>query len=69
MTNHWLPVISYISEAHTLVRGWNNFTILSEEDCNTLLRKNWKWGPSSLTLKPRSVDFDPAKEFVVVMQV
>jgi hypothetical protein len=31
--------------------------------------RTWSWGPSGLTLKPWSVDFDPLKESMVVMKV
>jgi hypothetical protein len=69
MQNHWKPIIGYVPKIHLLARRWISFSFLSDEDCEEIHRKNWSWGPSGLSLKPWTVDFDPLKESTTVMKV
>jgi hypothetical protein len=64
MEKAWKPLLSYLPEAFVLAHGWNGFILKSHKDCETLLKKNWEWGPSALTLKEWTVDFDPMRELV-----
>jgi hypothetical protein len=69
MNNLWKPLIGYTPKVHLLSRNWISFSFLSAEDCDEIRKQNWSWGPSGLTLKPWTVDFDPLKESMVVMKV
>jgi hypothetical protein len=69
LQNHWKPLIGYVPKIHILSRSWISFSFLSDDDCEEIHRQSWSWGPSGLSLKPWTVDFDPLKESMVVMKV
>jgi hypothetical protein len=65
--NNGNHVLGYLPEAQSLAKGWNSFMLRSEEDYNTLLKKDWNWGPSGLVLKHWTIDFDPIRDPVEIM--
>jgi hypothetical protein len=69
LNNHWKPMLGYLPEFHILSRGWISFRFQSSKDYEYIQNKEWFWGPFGLSLKPWSVDFDPLKESMSVMEV
>jgi len=65
----WKPKLGYSLEFQLLAKGWVSFLFQSAEDCDSVLKKNWFWGQSGLTLKPWTVDFDPMKEITTLIKV
>jgi hypothetical protein len=69
MEQQWKPLLGYVPDAHVLSKGWYAFILESSDHCKELLKENWSWGPSSLSLKPWTMNFDPTREPVSLMCV
>jgi hypothetical protein len=69
MNNLWKSLIEYTPKVHILSRNWISLSFLSAKDCNEIRKHKWSWGPSGLTPKPWTVNFDPLKESMAVMKV
>jgi len=66
---NWKPLLCYVLKFHVLVRGWLTFTLLSKDNCEEVLNKNWSWGLSGLVLHKWMVDFDVEREPINTMKL
>jgi len=65
----WNSLLGYLPEIHILSRGWASFMLKDEKYCAVLLQNSLSWGPSGLFLKPWTMDFDPARESMLILKV
>jgi hypothetical protein len=49
--NQWKPLLGYTPKAHLMSRGWILFLFQSNEDSESIHKREWSWGPLGLSIK------------------